>query len=72
MPGGPSLGYCCYRVCLALAMVTGIALHFASTLDTLGGKWPIYMTNQEYHAKQNRIRLVDLNKQQHLVTACLP
>ena len=27
-------------------MSTGITLHFVSTLDTLGLKWFIYMTNQ--------------------------
>mgnify|MGYP007048369328 CR=1 FL=1 len=31
---------------MALFMSTGIALHFVSTLDTLGIKWFIYMTNQ--------------------------
>ena len=35
-----------YRVGLALFMVTGIVLHFVDTLDTLGAKWFIYMTNQ--------------------------
>ena len=38
--------YVVYRVCVALFMVTGVALHFVSTLDTLGTKWFIYMTNQ--------------------------
>merc|ERR1711973_1029973 len=42
----PSTWYAVYRTCLALAMVTGISLHFVSTLETLGSKWFIYMTNQ--------------------------
>merc|ERR1711902_291725 len=42
----PSTWYVVYRTCLALAMVTGISLHFVSTLETLGSKWFIYMTNQ--------------------------
>ena len=44
--GETSIWYVVYRVCLALFMVTGIVLHFVSTLDTLGTKWFIYMTNQ--------------------------
>lgn len=44
--GAPSLWYTIYRVTLALFMLTGILLHFVSTLDTLGTKWFIYMTNQ--------------------------
>ena len=42
----PSTWYVVYRIVLALAMVTGISLHFVSTLETLGSKWFIYMTNQ--------------------------
>ena len=44
--GVTSTWYTVYRICLALFMSTGIALHFVSTLDTLGIKWFIYMTNQ--------------------------
>ena len=43
---GPSTWYVVYRVILALFMATGVTLHFVSTLDTLGIKWFIYMTNQ--------------------------
>lgn len=43
---GPSTAYTAYRIVMALFMSTGIALHFVSTLDTLGIKWFIYMTNQ--------------------------
>ena len=43
---GPSTAYTTYRVVMALFMATGITLHFVSTLDTLGIKWFIYMTNQ--------------------------
>jgi len=45
-PGDISLGYVIYRVAVALVMVAGIAAHIGSTLDTLGSKWLIYMTNQ--------------------------
>jgi len=44
--GTPTLWYSVYRVILALFMVIGIILHFLSTLNTLGAKWFIYMTNQ--------------------------
>ncbi|XP_023346985.1 protein rolling stone [Eurytemora carolleeae] len=38
--------YLVYRICIALAMVIGVAAHIGSTTDTLGSKWFIYMTNQ--------------------------
>ena len=44
--GVTSTWYVVYRICMALFMSTGITLHFVSTLDTLGLKWFIYMTNQ--------------------------
>ena len=44
--GVTSTWYVVYRICMALFMSTGITLHFVSTLDTLGVKWFIYMTNQ--------------------------
>ena len=44
--GVTSTWYTVYRITLALFMSTGITLHFVSTLDTLGVKWFIYMTNQ--------------------------
>jgi hypothetical protein len=31
---------------LLLVMLVGVAVHAASTKDTLGWKWFIYMTNQ--------------------------
>jgi len=42
----PSNLYCVYRVAMAMFMAIGVTLHFVSTLDTLGIKWFIYMTNQ--------------------------
>lgn len=44
--GAPSLWYVAYRILIALFMLVGVLCHFASTLDTLGIKWFIYMTNQ--------------------------
>ena len=44
--GAPSLWYVIYRIAIALFMLTGVLCHFVSTLDTLGIKWFIYMTNQ--------------------------
>lgn len=41
-----STWYTVYRIGLALFMAAGVTLHFVSTLDTLGVKWFIYMTNQ--------------------------
>ena len=38
--------YVVYRVLLAMFMSVGVTLHIVSTLDTLGIKWFIYMTNQ--------------------------
>lgn len=45
-PGQPSGWYCVYRSALAGVMLVGVAAHAASTKDTLGWKWFIYMTNQ--------------------------
>ena len=44
--GAPSLWYVAYRILIALFMLVGVLCHFVSTLDTLGIKWFIYMTNQ--------------------------
>ena len=44
--GAPSLWYVIYRIAIALFMLVGVLCHFVSTLDTLGTKWFIYMTNQ--------------------------
>ena len=44
--GAPSLWYVIYRIAIALFMLVGVLCHFVSTLDTLGIKWFIYMTNQ--------------------------
>lgn len=44
--GAPSLWYTIYRILLALFMLTGVLLHFVSSLDTMGSKWFIYMTIQ--------------------------
>ena len=56
---GPSTTYTVYRVAMALFMSTGIALHFVSTLDTLGIKWFIYMTNQGTYKIPFRLILLD-------------
>jgi len=45
-PGDSAKWYMIYRVVLALVMVLGVSAHFGSTLDTLGAKWFIYMTDQ--------------------------
>jgi len=44
--GAPSLWYVIYRISIALFMLIGTLCHFVSTIDTLGIKWFIYMTNQ--------------------------
>ena len=42
----PSTAYTVYRLAMAAFMATGVTLHIVATLDTLGIKWLIYMTNQ--------------------------
>ena len=44
--GVPSTAYTVYRLAMAAFMATGVTLHIVATLDTLGIKWLIYMTNQ--------------------------
>ena len=45
-PGLPSLWYICYKALLCIVLCVFTVSHILSTLDRLGSKWLIFLTNQ--------------------------